>query len=48
MSYREAMLSLQVIAERSMGAPQRAMVLAAKEREDKAAAAVLDALGGRG
>lgn len=48
MSYREAMLSLQVIAERTVGAPQRATVLAAKEREDKAAAAVVDALRGNG
>ena len=48
MTWHEAQLSLQVIAERTVGAPQRAMVRQVKDREDAAAQAVIGAIGGRG
>ncbi len=46
MSFREAQLSLQVIAEVTHGAPLRREAYEAKAREDAAAEATRKALGG--
>lgn len=46
MTWHEAQLSLHVIAERTVGAPQRAVMREAKGSEDDAAEAVKQALGG--
>lgn len=43
MTFREAQLSLQLLAEQHLGAPTRAEVYAAKAAEDAAAAAAADA-----
>lgn len=44
MSWMEALLSLQVLAEVSHGAPSRASVYAAKDLEDAAATAAIAAI----
>jgi len=46
MTHREALLSLQVAAERSYGSPMRREAYEAKAREDAAFAAAADAAGG--
>ena len=46
MTWYEAQLSLQVISERTVGAPHRRDVYEAKAREDAAAAAAVAALDG--
>jgi len=43
MTFREAQLTLQLLAEQQLGAPARAEVYAAKAAEDAAAAAAADA-----
>lgn len=46
MSWTEAQLSLQVMAEKGIGASTRAAILAAKAEEDAAHAAAASALEG--
>lgn len=46
MSFQEAQLSLQVLAELSYGSPERKAMYEAKAREDAAAAAAVAAIGG--
>lgn len=46
MTFREALLSLQVAAERSYGSPMRREAYEAQAREDASAAAAVAALGG--
>lgn len=48
MTWREALLSLQVAAEERVGYLARQEELRAKAAEDAAAAAVVAALGGKG